>query len=44
MISSAILVMKDRCKRARHLLPVRGGPAILRKLEDFKLTRPINFT
>ena len=43
MISSAILVMKDRCKRARRLLPVRGGPAILRKLEDFQTNPPHKF-
>ena len=43
MISSAILVMKDRCKRARRLLPARGGPAILRKLEDFQTNPPHKF-
>ena len=43
MISSAILVMKDRCKRARRLLPVRGRPAILRKLEDFQTNPPHKF-
>lgn len=43
MISSAILVMKDRCKRARRLLPARGGPAILRKMEDFQTNPPHKF-